>query len=242
MKTDEIEAIEKAVEIIKAIGDSRISKQFNTAIDKLMSATKAYAPAKTDDLPVLQLMTVPASSGFEHFDLLYRAAKEKIPVSFIHFSYQKRKFKHCIVHPFLIKEFDNRWYLIGFSESHQMIRTFGVDRISFPLLLKMKFIPTSLELKEFFYKDMYGVFPLENTVKTTIIIHAKKQSTHFFKAYPIHESQVITKFSSGHSKITFELIPTTELARHFRMQGDEVQVIRPRWFADYVHSNRPLLK
>lgn len=242
LRTEEIDAIEQAVELIRAIGDSRISEQFNAAIDRLMSATKDYYPSSGQVVPTLQLMTPPKSNGFQHFEFFYKAAKERKPVSFLHFSYQQRIFKHVLIHPFLVKEFENRWYVVGYSENHGEIRTFGFDRISFPIFLKQPFIAVSPEVKRNFFKDMYGVFPLGERVVQRVVIHADKLSTHYFKAYPIHESQEIIKYSSGTSKITFNLIPTMELARYFRMQSKEVRVISPRWFAEYVYSNTHLLK
>ena len=50
----------------------------------------------------------------------------------------KRNFNAVIVHPIRLKEFDNKWYLIGFSEHHNSMRTFGLDRIYEPLQLKKK--------------------------------------------------------------------------------------------------------
>ena len=52
------------------------------------------------------------------------------------------RFSSVIVHPIRLKEFDNKWYLIGYSERHEALRTFGLDRIYEPSLLKRKYINT----------------------------------------------------------------------------------------------------
>jgi len=228
---NEIATIENAIELIRAIGGSRLSSKFNHAMQKLLSAT-IEKPSEMDDLPVLQTMLPPVSRGFEHFDLYYQSCKERIPLSFIHFSYQKRTFRHIILHPFLIKEFDNRWYLIGYSEYHGEIRTFGLDRMSEPELLKRDFRSCSAQSKHEYLNDVYGVFPMSDRKKSIITIRADELSTHYFHAYPIHESQNMHKFPDGASEITFNLIPSIELARFILSQGHSVEILSPEWFKE----------
>jgi predicted DNA-binding transcriptional regulator YafY len=234
LKEPEIQTIEKAVELIKAIGGSRIGAKFNHAMQKVLSATIESQNA-TESIPVLQTMQPPVSKGFEHFDLYYAACKEKTPISFIHFSYTQRRFKHVILHPFLIKEFDNRWYLIGYSENHGEVRTFGMDRISDPHLLNKPFVSSDYKTVYEFLNDMYGVFPIDQHVKTEIKLHVRTMLTHYLHAYPIHKSQHLEKRNDGDSIVTFHLIPTVELARYILSNGKSINVLSPQWFKDFIH-------
>lgn len=236
LRPQELDAIEEALDIIRALGGSRISENFNHAVEKLLSATLENEQEKEDRLPVLQTMLTPPSRGFESFDLFYKACKEKIPVSFIHFSYKKRQYKHIILHPFLVKEFENRWYVIGYSENHGSIRTFGFDRITAPLLMKKKYIQTDLEERRSYLNDVYGVFPIPDAVKEKVVIHVSQLGTHYFQAYPLHESQVIEKKNHGNSVITYELIPSVELARYILSQGADVSIIEPKWFKTFTQN------
>jgi predicted DNA-binding transcriptional regulator YafY len=233
LQESEIAIIENAIELIHAIGGSRIGAKFNHAMQKVLSATLERKDLM-DSLPVLQTMHPPVPKGMEHFDLFYKACKERIPLSFLHFSYQKRIFKHIILHPFLIKEFENRWYLIGFSEAHNQVRTFGIDRISNPELLKLTFVASDTQTVLDYLHDIYGVFPLKNEKKTTITIVADELATHYFKAYPLHDSQTLQIQSDGASEISFELIPSVELASYFLSQGKRIRIISPKWFVDYT--------
>lgn len=233
---EELDAIQEAVELIQSIGSSRISENFTHAVEKLLSSTLEVKQNKEDNLPVLQMMVPPLSRGFENFDILFKACKEKIPVSFIHFSYKKRQYKHIILHPFLIKEFENRWYIIGYSETHQTVRTFGLDRVTAPLFIQKKFIQTDHEIRKGYQGDVYGVFPIPDAKKERIEIHVSHLATHYFQAYPLHESQIIQKENYGTSFITYELIPSVELARYFLSQGRHVRVTSPAWFEKFIQD------
>jgi predicted DNA-binding transcriptional regulator YafY len=236
LRREELDAIGEALEIIRSIGGSRISDKFNHAVEKLFSATLEGKNTLTKQPPVLQTMLPPVSRGFEHFDLLYKACKDQYAVSFIHFSYKKRKFNHILLHPFLIKEFDNHWYVIGYSESHDEVRTFGLDRISEPILISKKFIITDEVVTKGYLNDVYGVFPIPLKRKEKIKIHVSQLGTHYFQAYPLHESQKIKKENHGTSNITFELIPSIELARYFLSQGRHVEIVYPKWFIKFTQK------
>jgi predicted DNA-binding transcriptional regulator YafY len=131
-----------------------------------------------------------------------------------------------------LKEFDNRWYLIGYSENHGEVRTFGIDRISDPELLVREFEHMKHETRFEYLNDVYGVFPMKDRKKTEITIYANELSTHFFHAYPLHESQNMQKNSEGDSIITFQLIPSIELARYLLAQGSNVEILSPQWFKE----------
>ncbi len=242
LRQEELDIITEAVDFIQSLGGTRISHQFNNAVEKLVSATKERKLSTELKRPILQTMVPPVSRGFEHFDLFYQACKERLVVSFVHFSYRKRMFKHCVVHPFLIKEFENRWYLIGYSESHDAIRIFGFDRISEPFLTNKPFKKMETAQMDIYLNDVYGVYPIAGAKKEKIQIEVNRENTQYFQAYPLHESQQIQKHNHGNSTITFELIPSYELARYFLAQGRNVRITSPKWLSDFTnelsHENR----
>jgi len=236
LQPEERDALNEAVEVIRAIGGSRISDKFSHVVEKILSASLESSHA--EQLPILQTMIPPRSRGYEYFDLLYAACKEHIPVSFIHFSYQSRQFKHVLLHPFLIKEFDNRWYVIGYSEKHEAARAFGFDRISFPYLVKKAFVKVGDAIKKDYLQNIYGVYPLRTPEVETVGIGADELITQYFQAYPIHESQQMVKRSSGRSTITLHLIPSMELARFILSHGNHISIREPLWFREQVLNLR----
>jgi predicted DNA-binding transcriptional regulator YafY len=166
---------------------------------------------------------------------LFAACKNRIPVSFTHYSYQKRRFKAVLIHPVLLKEFDNFWYLLGYSESHKTLRTFGFDRIYEPILLNTKFIPTKQEIVNSYYKDIYGVYPYKNQPKQDIVFFASPIVSNYFEANPIHKSQICEKMDEGYV-FTLQLIPSVELVKTLRSYGSELAVLEPQWLDDEINN------
>jgi predicted DNA-binding transcriptional regulator YafY len=236
LRQEEIDAISEAIDVIRYIGGTRMSDKFNHAVEKILSSTLERTNVDENKLPVIQTMIPPISRGFEHIELIYRACREHIPLSFIHFSYKKRTFKHILLHPFLIKEFENRWYVIGYSEQHESIRTFGLDRVSEPILIKRNFEQTDASLVNSYLNDVFGVFPIPGAKKELITIHVSQLGTHYFQAYPLHVSQSIKKESEGTSLISFDIIASVELARYILSQGRHVKIVKPKWFREFTEN------
>jgi predicted DNA-binding transcriptional regulator YafY len=233
----DIESIKESIELLQNIGGSRVSIRFKQAIDKILTTFQEEFPENDTNRKLIQTDYVNGSRGFKNFDLLFSACKDKTPISFVHYSFQKREYKAVIVHPILLKEFDNRWYLIGFSEYHNSLRTFGFDRIYEPIQVKVKYKVQDAHLIESYCNDIYGVYPFENQPKQKVVFRTTPLITNYFESYPIHESQQAKKYEYGHCEFTIDVIPSVELVRELRSYGRELRVLSPEWLSKEVKYN-----
>jgi len=227
---NDISSIKEALDLIKNLGGgNRANERFSDAIQKILVAFKEEFPESDTRRKIILTDYVEGAKGYENFNTLFKACKNQNPVSFSHYSYNYREFKAIMVHPILLKEFENRWYLVGYSESHHSIRTFGLDRIYEPLLIKRKYIDSNEKEVESYCNDIYGVYPIENQPKQIITFLTSIKITNYFEAYPIHSSQRPEKNESGSSFFTIDVVPSMELIRLFRSYGKNLEVINPEW-------------
>ncbi|MDP4664489.1 MAG: WYL domain-containing protein [Salibacteraceae bacterium] len=233
----DIASIKESLALVQSIGAGRIDEKFGHAMQKVLATVaEVFDQPQSNAASYLQTMSPPISRGFAHFELFSRACRERIPLSFVHYGYKKRRFTAVELHPFLIKEFDNKWYLFGYSENHQEVRHFGFDRIYSPLLLNKPFARFDQQATFDLLAHAYGVFPIPDKKKQRITLEVSSLITHYFEAYPIHNSQQIKKHEDGTAQITLELVPTIELARLILWHGYHVQQIAPKWFADFTKA------
>jgi len=227
---NDISSIKEALDLIKNLGGgNRSNERFSDAIQKILVAFKEEFPESDTKRKIILTDYVEGAKGYENFNTLFKACKNKYPVSLSHYSYNNREFKAIIVHPILLKEFENRWYLVGYSESHKSIRTFGLDRIYEPLHLKRKYVDSDEKEVESYCNDIYGVYPIENQPKQRITFLTSAKITNYFEAYPIHSSQKPEKNESGTCFFTIDVVPSMELIRLFRSYGKNLEVISPDW-------------
>ncbi len=234
---NDINSIKEALELLHNIGGgNRVNERFNDAIGKILATYKEEFPDSDAKRKIIQTDYVEGAKGFENFDVLFKACKNQHPVSFSYYSYSKREFKSLIVHPVLLKEFENRWYLVGYSEGHDSLRTFGFDRIYEPLLLKRKYRTTNKENVDLYCNAIYGVYPIPNQKKQLIRFEASPVISNYLEAYKIHASQTEKKNEDGSCLFTVELVPTIELIRLFRSYGNDIKIISPIWIQDKIKN------
>jgi len=228
---DELNALHQAADLLKVFAGSRVSQYFNEAVHKIDTALKVdYAQPEEHRYPIIDIERPSAHRGFQYFEVFAEASQNRNPVSFIHYSYDKRKFTAVILHAYMLKEFHNRWYVIGYSEKHKEVRVFGIDRIYDPLVLNREFFEDKNFNADFFSKDLYGVLPLWGREKQVIDFRVSPGLSNYFLANPIHQSQqVIRSHEYGTTDFRIELTPTMELVNDFFMYSTKLVVLKPAW-------------
>ena len=237
LTTEETKVLQESLTLIRCLLKTELGNKLRHAMEKVLS-NSFEAETKTARIPILKTMEPPESRGYDHMDMLLDACKERIPVSFIHYSYTKEVFNSVLFHPCVVREFDNRWYIFGFSETHQAARCFGLDRIYAPKFVDKFFRNTEAASLENFLDHMYGVYPLPESVKEEVMLHSSPFVTKMLNANPIHASQKVTKHRNGTGRISLNLIPTMELVQFIRSYGRDLQIIAPRWLAAYEMQTR----
>jgi predicted DNA-binding transcriptional regulator YafY len=237
----EIEAIELAAGVLQHFKGIKVNDSYNHAIDKLLSAVDIKKSDKEEKLAnAIQPEETTYMRGMEHFETLVSSIKKKIPVSFIHYSYKKKQFKSIIIHPYLLKESNKRWYLVGYSEAedHRQIRSFGVDRIYDPILIDKEFIENrDTDLKNL-YNDKIGI----NTIgkigpeqPEEINLWVSNDMANYIKSMPLHKSQTYKEYRKmGEIIVTLKLVPTYELVALILSYGKHMELISPSWLRTEV--------
>ena len=94
-----------------------------------------------------------------------------------------------IVHPYLLKEYNRRWYLIASAEQDGKLLTLALDRIETitpqPAHVYHDFDGDLLER----YEDIVGVTLYEDKPVEHIVFWVSDASMHYVMTKPIHESQ-----------------------------------------------------
>ncbi len=94
-----------------------------------------------------------------------------------------------IVHPYMLKEYNRRWFLIAAAEDTGKILNFALDRIgSVEMLPTHHYVEYDGDLNERF-EDIVGVSLYDNRPVQTILFWVSDRSKDYVATKPIHESQ-----------------------------------------------------
>ncbi|HNZ42298.1 MAG TPA: WYL domain-containing protein [Bacteroidales bacterium] len=237
LNSSELEALEAVSDVLQTFAGNRISENFNLAVEKIFTTLKEKKCQIGKKQRYIQTDTNQRQKGFENFERLFHAISNKIPVCFVHYSYNKRCFNSVVTHPFLLKEFQNRWYLVAYSEQHKCLRTFGLDRIRDPLLLDKPFHHVDDKVVDAYFVHIYGTYPWTGCKRQKIFFYASALMSEYIRANPVHESQKEHEIQpDGGVIFVVELIPSQELVNFFKQFSPDVVVLKPAEMVNAVES------
>ena len=238
LSENDIDTLKTAVDILSNYSKMNVSTNFANAVDKILASVKENFPEKGRAKRIIQTDTTENHHGFEFFDFFIDAIKRKLPVSFIHYSYSNRAFKSNIIHPYFLKEFKNNWYIIGFSEQHQEIRTFGLDRVYDPIKLNRSFHDDTEGVADMYFKNIYGVYPIKGRKVEKVVFKTSPLMADYINAHPIHSSQTKPhEYARGVTVFTLNIIPSFELLNLFMSYSHSLEVDSPLWFKQLLTTN-----
>lgn len=155
--------------------------------------------------------------------------QEPIRVSYIPFHGEKRK---IFFHPYHLKQFNNRWFLLGLDEGKNRISNLPLDRIdNFVEMKGHPFIRNDKVDFTTFFNEVVGVTVPETTTET-IILRFKERRLPYVENKPIHSSQ--RRHPEIPNAITLQLKINRELEARILNYGPDVEVIAPESLRDAI--------
>ncbi len=186
-----------------------------------------------DTLKYLSFDTAGGLVGIENLNPLLKSTKEKRIISFKHYNYQADTSNDYLVYPYLLKEYQNRWYLVAFVPQLKQIRTFGVDRITNIKIKTQKFKEDNTLKPKQAFENIIGLIYSDEKTQQIVLSFTPAQGK-YIKSLPMHKSQQILIDNETELRISLYLIPNFELQQQILMYGDTVKVLEPKLLADQI--------
>lgn len=129
------------------------------------------------------------------------------------------------IHPYYIKQFNTRWFLLALNEKYQSITNIPLDRIEDCVPIGLKYKPADIDFNDYF-DDVIGVtIPRDASIEKIKL----KFSSHRFSyitSKPLHGSQKIIDEENG--IVALSLIPNNEFYALLFSFGSDVEVLEPQ--------------
>ena len=139
-----------------------------------------------------------------------------------------------IIHPYYLKQFNNRWFLFGLNDQYKTISNLALDRIIDFETLKKKFIKNKdIDFNEYF-EDIIGVTMPENGKLTKIELLFSNEEAPYVLTKPIHGSQKKIKQDEDGLLISIEVIPNVELEKLLLSFGENLTINKPAAFKEKI--------
>lgn len=165
--------------------------------------------------------------GVHQLDALLRATKERKYIKFDHENYETGKITPYKIEPYLLKEYQNRWYIIGLVPEKNAVYTFGIDRITKLQVMKSKFKEENAVKPRRLFENVIGLTYQKKKVDTVLISVTPLQAK-YLQSLPLHDSQEIILENKKEVQFQYKLILNYELKQQILFMGDQVKVLQPK--------------
>lgn len=135
--------------------------------------------------------------------------------------------KVLTMHPYLLKEWRNRWYIFGRTGENQLWNL-ALDRITHVEVdPKTQFQPNDLFNPATWFHDMVGVTKPDGAQPTSITLETSELVSHYLETKPLHHSQQLLERNNGKARFALHVIPNPELLGDLLFFGGDLKVVAP---------------
>jgi predicted DNA-binding transcriptional regulator YafY len=225
LSDNDLNAIKLAAHTLNQFREIEIFADYNSAIDKIMNRLAVHPDQGQNKRVTIQFESAPGTAGQNYLNGLISAIDHKSEVTFNYQKFGENGIKQYNVHPYLLREYRNRWYLIAFEPKRNEFLTFGLDRMS-NLNEGERFEFDSTFDPDQFFKYSIGITQRDSIPKKVILKTSTKQG-QYLESQPLHHSQKI-KYQEDGCLVELEVLLTYELIHFVLSCGKEVEVISPK--------------
>ncbi|KQS47806.1 transcriptional regulator [Flavobacterium sp. Leaf359] len=221
----DINVLTETVSMLKQFKDFSLFSDVSDILQRLED--KIYAE-KSHTQPVIYLDKNENLKGLHFLDILYQAIIKKVVVVLNYKSFKSREPQQFIFHPYILKEFNNRWFLVGKKKVSQPIVNLALDRIE---AVDFDFGHPYAEENfnaENFYKDVIGVTVNQGQRVRIIRLWIDADNAPYVITKPFHHSQKIEEHrEDGSIVISLMLKINYEFERLIMGFGEGIEVLAP---------------
>lgn len=172
------------------------------------------------------------SEGLKHLEPLFQYIINKQAITLTYRPFNKSELK-WLLHPYYIKQHNNRWFLFALNNDGRAISTIPLDRIISIQPARIKYIPnTEIDFSEYF-DDVIGVTIPDAPIEK-VLLKFTPQRFPYVISKALHGTQRIK--DKEQCIVEIDVIPNKELVSELLWYGEDVEVLEPASLRQEIHK------
>lgn len=227
LSQEDIEAIEFAANTLAQFRGIQLFESSGDAIDKILGRLSLRPTSGQSVEQYVQFETAPEYKGSTHLKVLLEGIRDLKVVSFEYQKFSGEPSRRYSIHPYLLKEYRNRWYIIGFNPQKEATVVFGLDRFVGQVeLTDERFKRNSDFDSDRYFKHSLGITALDESPEK-IALRFSSLSGKYVESQPWHSSQIVRIQKDTYVEVELFLCVTRELVMQILSYGGDVEVKGP---------------
>jgi predicted DNA-binding transcriptional regulator YafY len=224
---EDLNAIEFAAMVLQQFKDVKLFAEFGSAVDKIFNAVNVSSILDEGEVEqMIHFEKVPYYKGSEWIAPILEYIKHRKTMSLEYKRFEVDEAREHLLHPILLKEYRNRWYLIAMLEKNNHIVIYALDRVvGFKeSTIKFRFHP-QFSAKNYF-EHAYGITAFEEK-PSLIIFECNPIQANYIRTQALHHTQRIVLETPQFVQFSIKVGITPELIMDLLSYGAGVKVLQP---------------
>ncbi|MCD0465669.1 YafY family protein [Flavobacterium sp. ENC] len=231
----DMNVLTETVSMLKQFKDFSLFSDVSDILQRLED--KIYSE-KSHTKPVIYLDKNENLKGLHYLDEVYQAIIKKVALVITYKSFKSREETKFYFHPFILKEFNNRWFLVGKKKGSQPITNLALDRI---IAIDYDFNVPYLEEDfdaDLYYKNVIGVTVNTGLQPRKIELWIDEINAPYVLTKPLHPTQrLIRQNDDGTIIVHLLVIPNYEMERLLLGFGCGIEILKPEGLRNRMKKN-----
>ncbi len=256
LSPDDMEALDYAREVLAATQGATVANELTNALQKVRQSLDIIREVKGESgdssVPKRRIVYVEEKvlgGNRQYVPVLIRAVNQNRQITFRYHKHEDtapptdmapvaRPEKLRTLHPILLREVADSWYVIGYDEPTGKERTFALDRMSDLTILDRPCAvpPAVLTNVSELFEHIYGITDSSGPVEE-IVLSFSPLFGRYVRAKPIHQTQEVLRDDAEQCVVRLRLAPNRDLLMHLRSYGEHLTVLQPQSLADDIRES-----
>jgi len=222
---EELHNLKEAVALLEKYKFSLIFGDIAGALQKVIDVIEISLGNDGGKTDFVAPEKVPHIKGSEYLAPIIEAVRKQQVLRLYYHPFYEDKPYFTEVHPYLLKEYENRWYMVGLNDFKRQTRTYSLDRIRDIQVSDVNYIAKDFNAESYF-KHTIGVISPPGT-PPRIVVEVQKTQAQYMITRPWHESQNIEEEKEDSIVFSLRVHPTYELVSLLLSFGKDLRVLSP---------------
>jgi predicted DNA-binding transcriptional regulator YafY len=231
--------VDQLKETISILSRFKGIAQFDWMEDLIVKMETVYK-IKSDSDFLVSFEQNPYLKGLGHFAKLFNALQYNKVIMVVYKGYKQKEPVEMIIHPYHLKQYNNRWFLFGLNGELNVISNLALDRIIEFRETTLEFKPTEINFDDFF-EDVIGVTVKNDLEPKNVLLEFTKERWDYIESKPLHGSQKVLRREENAIVIQLKVQMNKELSNIILGFGADVKVIEPTELLEAIKSKIKLM-
>lgn len=179
-----------------------------------------------------QVVFIDTNTQLKGLHFLSKLYNNIVKHQMIRVEYQSFKSRHpgtFLISPYYVKEFNNRWFVLGYCTKMNDVVTLALDRmLSVEADDASTFIPNTFIKPEEYFGQMVGVTRNLSDPPVPVTLRIDADQAPYVLTKPLHQSQqFIERKDDGSIIVSLQVVLNQELTRLLLGFGEHLEVVAP---------------